>query len=186
MGYILVNPRIGNSTFESSRKDPMEAADMIWAKLSENIKYYTPKFFFTIQNKKTSKLTHYEVNEELEESSNQEGGDNDANSESSISSTERKSSNRVKCTISEFKNVDTKIMKKFLHELKIEQDGGKPKFLDDSSSSSSSSSSIVYNISPSGSFPLTYFPTIYGVPKLVLPTFLSPLTPFTNIVLLGP
>lgn len=174
MGYILVNPRIPNSSFESSRKDPMEAADMIWAKLSENIKQYTSKYFFTIQNKKTSKLIHFEVNEEME------GGNDD-----SISSTDRNSSNRVKCTISEHKNADSHLIKKFLDELSIEQAGGKSKFLDDSSSSSSSSS-IVYNISSSTTtFPLTYFPTIYNVTDLILPTYVGTFTPFTKLVFLS-
>jgi hypothetical protein len=178
MGYILVNPRISNSTFESSRKDSIQAADDIWSKLSRNIKHYTPKFYFTIQNKKNSKLIHFEVNEEME------GGYDGNNNNDSISSTERNANNRVKCTISEFKNINSKNLKQFLRELKKEQEGGGAKFLDDSSSSSSS---IVYNISPNatfapGIFPLTYYPTIYGVPNVLLPPFTSVFTPFSNIV----
>lgn len=178
MGYILVNPRISNSTFESSRKDSMQAAEDIWSKLSENIKYFTPKYYFTIQNKKNSKLIHFEINEEMQ------GGD-----ESNESNDNNFSNKRIKCTISEFKNADNKNVKKFMRELKKEQEGGGTKFLDNSSSSSSSSSSsIVYNIPssailPTDLFPLTYFPSIYGIPTITLPTFATSLTPFIRVTL---
>lgn len=183
MGYILVNPKLSDLNIKSSKKNSTEAAEEIWSKLSANIKNYTPKFYFTIQeagagagaNTKvnSSKLSHFVIKESL--------GDN----------------NRVDYNLKEFKGkkVDEKT---FLNELN--QEGGrrhrhkhKHKHLyddDDSSSlssSSSSSSGTVFTF-PAGKthkdLLLTYYPTIYGVPNVLLPTFSSTFTPFTNIKLI--
>ena len=163
MGYILVNPRLNNSSINSKKKNHSEAAEDIWSQLSSNIKNYTPKFYFTIQEGSSSKLTHYVVKESV---------DND----------------RVKYNLKEFKGkkIDNKT---FLNELK--QDGGKKhRHSDDDSSSSSSSSSeeLVFTF-PAGKthknlLSLTYYPTIYGVPNVVLPTFATTFAPFVNVRIL--
>lgn len=164
MGYILVNPRVSNSSINSEKKNLNEAADEIWSQLSSNIKNYTPKFYFTIQDASNSKLSHYMVQENIEK-------------------------NRVKYNLKQFKGkkIDEQT---FLNELK--QDGGKHhhkyKDDDDSSSSSSSDSEMVFTF-PAGKthkdlMTLTYYPTIYGVPNVLLPTFATTFTPFTNIKLL--
>jgi hypothetical protein len=163
MGYILVNPKLSNSSIKSQKKNSSEAAEDIWSKLSSNIKNYTPKFYFTIQDAGSSDLSHFVIKESIE-------GD------------------KVKYNLKEFKGkkIDDNSL---LKELK--QEGGRRKHKyyddDDSSSSSSSSSELVFTF-PAGKthkdLLLTYYPTIYGVPNVVLPTFVSSFVPFTNIKLL--
>jgi hypothetical protein len=119
MGYILVNPRLNNSSINSKKKSQSEAAEDIWSQLSSNIKNYTPKFYFTIQEHK--------------------------------------------------------------HKHKYDDD-------DSSSSSSSSDEELVFTF-PAGKtqknfLSLTYYPTIYGVPNVVLPTFATTFAPFVNVRLL--
>jgi len=95
---------------------------------------------------------------------------------------------RVKYNLKEFK--DKKIDEKSLSN-ELKQEGGKHKHRheddDDSSSSSSSSSEMVFTF-PAGKthkdLMLTYYPTIYGVPNVVMPTFVSSFVPFTNIKLI--
>ena len=138
----------------------MQAAEDIWSELSSNIKNYTPKFYFTIQEGGNSKLSHFIIKESIE-------GD------------------KVKYNLKEFKgkNIDEKSL---LNELK--QEGGRRKhhnYDDDSSSSSSSSSSEIVYTFPAGKthkdLLLTYYPTIYGVPNVIFPSFVSNFVPFTNI-----
>lgn len=163
MGYILVNPTLSNSSIKSQKKNCSEAAEDIWSKLSSNIKNYTPKFFFTIQESGTSKLSHFVVKESVEE-------------------------DKVKYNLKLFKGkkIDEK---SFVNELKQEGGGKKHRHYDDddSSSSSSSSSEMVFTF-PVGKthkdLLLTYYPTIYGVPNVVLPTFVSNFVPYTNIKLI--
>ena len=159
MGYILVNPRLSNSSIKSNKKNCSEAAEDIWSKLSKNITNHTPNFYFTIQEGGSSKLSHYVINESVE-------GD------------------KVKYNLKQFKGkkVDDKSL---LAELK--QEGGKKHRHhhddDDSSSSSSSSSSEMVFTFPAGKTHkdlfLTYYPTIYGVPNIITPpTFVSTFTPY--------
>ncbi len=168
MGYILVNPKLSNSSIKSGKKNCSEAAEDIWSKLSSNIKNYTPKFYFTIQEAGSSKLSHFVIKESIEE-------------------------DKVKYNLKEFKGkkIDENGL---INELK--QEGGKKHKHhrhhdddddDDSSSSSSSSSEMVFTF-PVGKthkdLLLTYYPTIYGVPNVVLPTFVTNFVPFTNIKLI--
>jgi len=162
MGYILVNPKLSNSSIKSSKKNCSEAAEDIWSKLSSNIKNYTPKFYFSIQEAGNSKLSHFVIKESIED-------------------------DKVRYNLKQFKGkkVDEK---SFLNELN--QEGGKKHRHrdDDSSSSSSSSSSELVFTFPAGKthkdLLLTYYPTIYGVPNVVMPTFVSSFVPFTNIKLI--
>lgn len=165
MGYILVNPRLSNSSIKSSKKSSAEAAEDIWSKLSSNVKNYTPKFYFTIQDAGSSnKMSHYVIKESIE-------GD------------------KVKYNLKEFKG--KKIDESSLSN-ELNQEGGKHKRKhrhdDDSSSSSSSSSSEMVFTFPAGKthkdLMLTYYPTVYGVPNVILPTFVSSFVPFTNIKLI--
>lgn len=164
MGYILVNPKLSNSSIKSSKKNSTAAAEEIWSKLSENITNHTPNFYFTIQEGGNSKLSHYVIKETIEE-------------------------NKVKYNLKEFKGkkIDEKSL---LNELK--QEGGrkhKHKYdnsssssSDSSSSDSSSSSELIYTF-PLGKSTndlfITYYPTIYGVPNIITPpTFVSTFTPY--------
>lgn len=165
MGYILVNPYLsGSKKIKSSKKNSSEAAEDIWTKLSANIKNYTPKFYFTIQEAGSSELSHFVIKESIEDE-------------------------RVKYNLKEFngKKIDNKAL---LSEL--EQKGGKKKKHrhrhsddDSSSSSSSSSSSEVVFTFPAGKTHkdlLIYYPTIYGVPNIMMPTFTSTFAPYVNHV----
>lgn len=163
MGYILVNPKIENTSIKSKNKNSVQAAEEIWSQLSSNISHYTPKFYFTIQEGGSSKLSHFVIKETLEDS-------------------------RVKYNLKEFKGkyIDEK---SFINELK--QEGGKRHKKhrdDDSSSSESSSSSEVVFTFPAGTthknMALTYYPTIYGVPNIIVPKFLTTFAPFTGIKLI--
>jgi len=165
MSYILVNPNLSNSSINSKKKNVNEAAEDIWSQLSSNIKNYTPKFYFSIQNINNSKLSHFIIQESLEKE-------------------------RVKYALKQFdgKKIDDT---QLLNILK--QNGGKHKHKhkhddDDSSSSSSSSSSELVFTFPSKThkdlMTLSYYPTIYGVPNVLLPTFTTSFAPFVNIGLL--
>ena len=166
MGYILVNPRLSNSSIKSSKKSSAEAAEDIWSKLSSNVKNYTPKFYFSIQEAGGSKMSHFVIKESIE-------------------------GEKVKYNLKEFKS--KKIDEKSLVD-ELKQEGGRHKHKhrhdddDDSSSSSSSSSSEMVFTFPAGKthkdLMLTYYPTIYGVPNVVMPTFVSSFVPFTNIKLI--
>ena len=165
MGYILINPRIDGSSLNSNKKNNNEAAEDIWSQMSSNIKNYTPEFYFTIQNGGSHKLSHYVVKESIENS-------------------------QVKYSLKQFNN--KKINEKALLE-EIKLAGGHKKYKkhgkdDDSSSSSSSSSSspeMIFTF-PAGKnhkdlLALTYYPTIYGVPNIILPTFSTSFVPYVNI-----
>jgi hypothetical protein len=164
MGYILVNPSLSSKKIKSNKKNTSEAAEDIWSKLSANIKNYTPKFYFTIQEAGSSKLSHFVIKESVE-------------------------GQKVKYNLKEFngKKIDNESL---LSEL--EQKGGKrhrhSRYDDDDSSSSSSSSSEVVFTFPAGKthkdLLLTYYPTIYGVPNVILPTFASKFAPNVNIGIL--
>ena len=169
MGYILVNPKISNRTIKSDKKDSTEAAEHIWSELSENVKNYTPKFYFTIQEGGNSKLHHYVVKENIEN--------------------QRVQFNLKKFNGKKGKKIDDKSLLD-----KLKQEGGKHhrhshRDNDSSSSSSSSSSSEMVFTFPSGkhkntSSVLTYYPSIYGVPNIILPSFVSTFATFTNIGIL--
>jgi hypothetical protein len=154
MSYILLNPHLPGKELNSKEKTAGTAAEDIWGKLSTNIKNYSPNFYFSIQDTKSNKLFHYKVNENLE-------------------------NDRVKYTIQKFKG---KVDEDGLLN-GVAQAGGKRRHHDDSSSSSSSEDGD-YLYFPSGKsrlnnkgWTITYYPTIYGVPNVILPTFSSVLAP---------
>ncbi len=165
MGYILVNPKLSNTDIKSSKKTNVEAAEDIWTKLSSNVKNYTPKFYFTIQEAGGNKMSHYVIKESIE-------------------------GTKVKYNLKEFKGkkIDEKSL---LNELnQTNQEGGRKHRYDDedsSSSSSSSSSEMVFTFPAGKSHKdvlITYYPTIYGVPNVLMPTFVSSFVPYTNIKLI--
>jgi len=164
MVYNLLNPYIEGSTkFTSNKKNASSAAEELWAQLSGNIKNYTPKFYFSIQEGGSKKVYHYKVKENMV-------------------------NNKVSYTISNFDKNKKTVDKVLLDEIEsMVQDGGKKKRKDDddSSSDSSSSSSDEYvkfkHRQQSNMLSLTYYPTVYGVRNILLPTFMSSFTPYVNI-----
>jgi hypothetical protein len=160
MTYILVNPVVHNNQISSNEGQSGGAAEAIWTDLSTHVKKYAPEFLFTIQNTDNKKLYHYMVKE------NMEGG-------------------KVKFVISQYTNVDKDVLAKGDKDEKM--DGGRRRH-DSSSSSSSSSSSdsdsdYVYMPSKKSrrrrdnGLTLTYYPSIYGMSNVLLPTFSTAFAP---------
>ncbi len=156
MTFILVNPVVHTEKISSNEGQSGGAAEDIWSKLSKNIKQYTPEFFFTIKNEENDKLYHYKVKE------NMEGG-------------------KVKFVISQFTDVDKNVLSKV-----DKMEGGRRKHDDSSSSSSSSSDSdsdYVYMPNKKSrrrrdnGVTLTYYPSIYGMSNVLLPTFSTAFAP---------
>lgn len=159
MSYILLNPNLSDNTIRSNASSLNTAAEDIWSQLSSNIKNYTPNFLFTIQNQDNNKLYHFNVKEGME-------------------------NNRVKYSLKQFKGkVDGKLLTD-----SVKQEGGRRKKHHKSSSSSDSSDSSSSSSPDVFTFPnkhhkhenlvLTYYPSIYGVPNVLLPTFTTAFAPF--------
>jgi len=158
MTFKLVNPNISNHEFSSKRSKANKAASEIWKELGKNISSYTSKFFFTIQNTSDDSLYHFKVKEQV-------NGDD------------------VKHVIS---NIKLSISdKEFLNQIQqiSEQSGGKSYLSDDDSSSSSSDADFRYSFTTLNNSPmvLNYYPTIYGVPNVFLPSFVSTFAPMVRI-----
>ena len=163
MKYILLNPSIKGKKFKSDEKTAEGAASDIWGRFSKNIKNYSPEFYFTIKNASTNKMYHFQVNEELQ-------------------------NEKVKFTINKFncKKEDEKVLLDSLDSEVME--GGKHHRRhkdNDSSSSSSSSSDLSFKLGRKGALyntlSLTYYPSIYGVRNILLPSFVSTFTPFVRL-----
>ena len=164
MKYILLNPSIKGKKFKSDEKTAEGAASDIWGRFSKNIKNYSPEFYFTIKNASTNKMYHYQVNEELQ-------------------------NEKVKFTINKF-NCNKENEKVLLDSLDSEVlEGGKHHRRkhrdDDSSSSSSSSRDFSFRLGQRNSLyntlSLTYYPSIYGVRNIFIPTFVTRFTPYINV-----
>ena len=155
MSYVLLNPFIEGKEFKSTKKNERIAAEDIWGKFSSNIKNYVPEFFFTIKNTTDGSLHHFKVEEEVEQ-------------------------NKVNYTLSKFKkSIDDNAFKAEIDNLL----GGKHhkhKKSDSESSSSSSSSDHDYKFRNRG-LTLSYYPSIYGVRNVLLPSFVSTFTPFVRL-----
>jgi hypothetical protein len=163
MKYILLNPSIKGKKFKSDEKTAEGAASDIWGRFSKNIKNYSPEFYFTIKNASTNKMYHFQVNEELQ-------------------------NEKVKFTINKFncKKEDEKVLLDSLDSEVME--GGKHHRRhkdNDSSSSSSSSSDLSFKLGRKGALyntlSLTYYPSIYGVRNIFIPTFVTRFTPYINV-----
>ena len=160
---MLLNPYLEGTTISSNKKDINMASEEIWNNFASNVKHSIPEFYLTLQDIKDNSLHHVKVME------TQEGGN-------------------VKFNIELLKNKkyhqNDNILLNEITELKMT--GGKIKFEDSSSSSSSSSSSDV-EFKFGNSFPssqimtLNYYPSIYGVRNILLPSFVGAFTPYVRI-----
>lgn len=169
MKYMLLNPYVEGTTISSNKKDVTMASEEIWNNFASNIKHSTPEFYLTLQDTKDNSLHHLKIME------SQEGGN-------------------VKFSIELLNNKkyhqNDNILLDEINELK--QTGGRKfKFKDSSSSSSSSSSDSSdssdlefkfgnsYKSSPI--MTLNYYPSIYGVRNILLPSFVSTFAPYVRI-----
>lgn len=174
MSYTLLNPYLEGKKIVSQKANINLAADEIWSDLSTKIKNYIPEFYFSIQNSKDNKIHHIRVRENLE--------NNKVKYNLKVLSNKKYHSND-KVLLNEIKNID---------ELKGGKRRHKHKYDDDSSSSSSSSDDSVYTF-PKSKYnspvlSLNYYPSIYGVRNILLPSFVGSFTPFVklNIPLVSP
>ena len=162
MKYILLNPSIKGKKFKSEEKTAEGAASDIWGRFSKNIKNYSPEFYFTIKNASTNKMYHFQVNEELQ-------------------------NEKVKFTINKFncKKENEKVLLDSLDSEVLEGGKHRRRHKDKDSSSSSSSSDLSFKLGSRGSLyntlSLTYYPSIYGVRNIFVPTFVTRFTPYINV-----
>lgn len=170
MSYVLLNPYLEGKKIVSQKSNMNLAADEIWSDLSTKVKNYIPEFYFSIQNTKDNKIHHIRVRENLE--------NNKVKYNLKVLSNKKYHAND-KVLLAEIKNIDN-------------MRGGRKHRVDDSSSSSSSSDEVVYTFPKSKhSSPvlsLNYYPSIYGVRNILLPSFVGSFTPFVklNIPLISP
>jgi hypothetical protein len=163
MKYILLNPSIKGKKFNSDENTAEGAASDIWGRFSKNIKNYSPEFYFSIKNESNNKIYHFQVTEELH-------------------------NEKVKFTINKFKcskenekvlldSLDSEVLEGGKHHRKHKHD--------DDSSSSSSSSDLSFKLgkrnSINNTLSLIYYPSIYGVRNIFIPTFVTRFTPFINV-----
>jgi len=164
MSYILINPYIESKSIKSKMKSSGDAAKDLWSKFSNNIKNYTPEFYFSFYESGSNKIHHYKVNELLEK-------------------------NKVKYSLKKYKNINDK---NFILNNIDKQNGGKDRSFkdkpfkhksrkdssssasDDNSSSSSSSGDDLmhtyyqkskYNLP----FSVSYNPNVYSISNILLP-----------------
>lgn len=173
--YVLVNPYIEGS-FETEYKASSadEAANMAYENLSKFFSNNIPKFAFTIQKGGSDKFYHYNVNEKI-------NGDDKIKFE-----LQRNTS---------ITNIDGLL--KFIEKNDEEHAGGGKyskhyyKYKDDSSDSSDSSSSesedYYYYYKPvNRPMPITYwsyYPYVYNIRKLYVPTFIPSILPYVYITI---
>jgi hypothetical protein len=164
MSYILLNPYLEGKKILSKNANLNLAADEIWSDLSSKIKNYIPEFYFSIQNIENNKLHHIRVRETLENT-------------------------KIKYNLKVLRNkkfyTNDKILLNEIKSISDMKGGRKHKHkYDDSSSSSSSSDDLSF------SFPrkhqdsvltLNYYPSIYGVRNILLPSFVGSFTPFVRL-----
>jgi hypothetical protein len=162
MSYILLNPYLEGKKIVSTKSNLNSAADEIWSDLSTKIKNYIPEFYFSIQNVEDNKIHHIRVRETLDNT---------------------KVKYNLKVLTNKKFHANDKIL---LNEIKSIGDmrGGR-KHHDSSSSSSSSSDEMVFTFPKKHQsnpvLSLNYYPSIYGVPRVLLPTFTSVFTPFIKL-----
>ena len=167
MSYRLINPNINNDMFSSKENNLNNASTEIWDKFSSHIKGYVPNFYYSIQNTKDGSIHHYIAKEK-----ESDGG-----------------------VLYNIEKIHNKNMDK--HNNVLIQQGGyhdkKKRHRDNSDSndnisiSSSSSSSDVASFSSSSDvvsfsynpkykpMKFTYYPAVYGVEDITIPTFMRTL-----------
>jgi hypothetical protein len=164
MSYILLNPYLEGKKIVSKKSNLNLAADEIWSDLSTKIKNYIPEFYFSIQNTEDNKVHHIRVKETLDNS-------------------------RVKYNLKVLKNkkyyANDKVLLNEIKNLNNIKGGRKHKY-EDSSSSSSSSDEVVYtfpkhSVNSNPVLTLNYYPSIYGVRNILLPSFVGSFTPYVKL-----
>jgi hypothetical protein len=162
MSYILLNPYLEGKKIVSRKSNLNLAADEIWSDLSTKIKNYIPEFYFSIQNNQDNKIHHIRVRETL---------DNTKVKYNLKVLNNKKYHANDNVLLQEIKNIGS-------------MTGGKKKHHDSSSSSSSSSDDVVFTFPKKHQdsvLTLNYYPSIYGVRNILLPSFVGSFTPFVKL-----
>lgn len=163
MSYILLNPYLEGKKILSKKVNLNLAADEIWSDLSGKIKNYIPEFYFTIQNVEDNKIHHIRVRETLENT-------------------------KVKYNLKVLKNkkfyTNDKVLLNEIKNIGDMRGGRKHKHKHDSSSSSSSSDDLSFTFPKKHQdsvLTLNYYPSIYGVRNIFLPSFVGSFTPYVRL-----
>lgn len=201
--YTLINPHLKGGDFTTDESTPMSAAEDLWQKLAEFIKHSTPSFYFSIKDEKDGKISHFKVEESVV------GGD-----VNSIITEHKKNKNKNSKNNAEIDAENDKKLLKNYEQDGGKINGGKRRIFDDdfdsdsssdsssNSSSDSSSSDVMYAkgsmgyntyLTPYG-MPyktneislqsLIYYPNVYDVNDITIPSFMSSFTPYVNIKML--
>jgi hypothetical protein len=172
--YILVNPHIeGSVETKFKTKTANEAASLAYETVSKYFSNNLPKFSFTLQKAGSDKFYHFDVSEKINKN------------------------DKIKFLIKPNESISSvEGLKKFIETNEENLAGGKNKskkyrFDDDSSDSSSSSSGsdddYYYYYKPvNRSLPITYwsyYPYVYSLQKLYVPTFVPTISPYVYISL---
>ncbi len=182
--HKLINPLFSNNEFTSNNNNPYNAASEIWSNLSEYIRGHVPFFHYTIQNTNNGDMHHFKVNESVHD------GDT---VKYDIEKYDVPNENAE--IISIHKNAIqnggySKLHKHHKHHKHSSSSSSSSTSSDDDSISSSSSSySSDDNTYPfrnkkttnimlpysSPEYIATYYPAIYNIEDVLLPTFLKTL-----------
>jgi len=175
--YCLVNPYIkGEMKTKVKCKNSHEAANIFYKSLSEHFNNSVPKFMFTIQKGSSGEgsLYHFEVNEKRE---------NDE-----VNYSIKIINNQVNSKTDLFKNKLDNLKNKFNH---VGGEDSKKSKKDDSSDSDSDSDEKFYKIARKyilnkTSVPIYYwwyYPYLYPLESLYIPTFYPYITPYIELAL---
>jgi hypothetical protein len=171
--FTIVNPFIeGKMNKTCNAKTPIAAAKETWCNLSKNFSNNVPKFAFTLENESDGSLSHFSVTEKIVET--------DVDYLIKELNLNLSESNNDK-----FKNE--------IHKLKQIQIGGKSKYYkddddDDNDAIYDDLANIYDNIRTykqnQQNWPVYYwwyFPSLYKVEDLYIPTFTAPFNPYAHL-----
>ena len=172
--YNLINPSIqGNLENTFSGTNQLDAAVDAWDSLSKYITNTVPRFAFTLENTNDGQLHHFLVKENL-------SGGNSA-------------TYKITELDLNMKPSDVKAFKARINKFKKSQAGGKKrkdkdeKDDDDDSTTSSSEAYSALKLYKQATKPLPihywwYDPIVYRFDSFYVPTFVSPLTPYIEVI----
>ena len=184
MPYRVINPHSINTNITSKSENITEASHELWKKLSDNIKQHVPIFYFSVgyecDDKDKNKIYHFDVKETLDgenvKSYIKEYSDNDVH----------KHDNDLLKTITQIGGkYKHKHRRRYNDSFFDSSDSSSDSYDDSDSDSDSDSNSLFMDVSknPYGNTGLVYYPTIYGIEHLTIPSFTTSFTPFVNIAM---
>lgn len=175
--YMLINPYIEGVNTLFSASSPMNAAKEAWQNISTYFAGELPKFHFTLERVSTESLHHFKVKEKKKK-----GGMIDYSIENHVSDLSSDTLSRFQQNLEDARAKGSAHKKKA--EKKIQKGSGKfKKSKYDDSSSDSEDEDYYRNYNRKKIYseqPIVYMwydPSIYGVDKTVIPSFISPLFP---------